>query len=60
MGGNGGEGDSAGGEPAQTVRVGGRVASTGCIAAVVTAILVVFVIAPALLWGLGIACGAAR
>ena len=34
------------------------IASTGCIAAVVIAVLAVLVIAPALLWGLGIACGA--
>ena len=50
----GGEGR---GEPPQ-VRRRGPVASTGCIVGLVLGVLGVLVIAPAVLWVLGIACGA--
>jgi hypothetical protein len=51
-------GSSTGDEPVRSARDRTPVASTGCIVGLVLAVLAVFVIAPALIWGLGMACGA--
>ena len=51
-------GSSGSGDPPGTALANAPVISTGCIAAVVIAVLAVLVVAPAVLWGLGIACGA--
>ena len=46
------------GEPSRAALGREPVLSTGRIAAVVIAVLAALVVAPAVLWGLGIACGA--
>ena len=51
-------GSSGSGDTPGTALANEPEVSTGCIAAVAVAVLAVLVIAPAVLWGLGIACGA--